>query len=446
MSVNAPEPPIERLNYFNGQRLEARDFRAEQDYQVRVRRYLNRSLYSSGIVKGCEVFKHPSSTHKVLVQPGLVFDFWGREIIVLEPMEVPVTGAPSTTPGVVFGNYLVISYGEERMLPVVDGCAVNAAAKPCSGDLAWGAPSRIRSLPRLEFVDTWPADETGKVVLAQVELAKGCSVKEINTGMRKYAVPAKPPKVRAISLEGEKNIDSANPKVLYFHIDGGFPDSVILYLRASLFSTLFYTELGSHTHALTMQTEAVSHDFSHPHGIAERDSGMAGGHSHILMVDDNGGEWGGVDSDHPNAEDTRQIKGVGDHSHKYGNFDTNPWNHAYDHKHLATGTAANTGTPDRAARTGSSLKYVKEVHVFFDSTHDITDEILAQLRSRPGQATDWDHLGNGSNDHALAKPQGTGAIDLMQLGLELTPGEHSLTFKVTGAGNGGKLHYNLYVD
>src|SRR5438094_368397 len=42
------EKPLERLNYYNGQRLEARDLKLEQEYHIRVRRWLNKSLYTSG--------------------------------------------------------------------------------------------------------------------------------------------------------------------------------------------------------------------------------------------------------------------------------------------------------------------------------------------------------------------------------------------------------------
>ena len=54
------EKPIDRLNYFNGQRLEATDFKTEQDYHIRVRRWLNKSLYSAGIARGLEV--HATTT------------------------------------------------------------------------------------------------------------------------------------------------------------------------------------------------------------------------------------------------------------------------------------------------------------------------------------------------------------------------------------------------
>jgi len=38
------EKVLERLNYYNGQRLEASDLKVEQEYHIRVRRWLNKSL------------------------------------------------------------------------------------------------------------------------------------------------------------------------------------------------------------------------------------------------------------------------------------------------------------------------------------------------------------------------------------------------------------------
>ena len=48
---------VERLHYFNGQRLVARDLEIEQRYFITVRRMLNRGLYSPGVVDGLEVSK-----------------------------------------------------------------------------------------------------------------------------------------------------------------------------------------------------------------------------------------------------------------------------------------------------------------------------------------------------------------------------------------------------
>jgi hypothetical protein len=56
---------------------------------------------------------------------------------------------------------------------------------------------------------------------------------------------------RAYGLEGEKDIDQDTAKVLHFHIRGGAPNSVTLFLRAHPFSATFYTELGGHRHVVT---------------------------------------------------------------------------------------------------------------------------------------------------------------------------------------------------
>ena len=44
MSADQPDAALQRLNYANGQRLAAGDFRAEQGHHLGMRRVLNRSL------------------------------------------------------------------------------------------------------------------------------------------------------------------------------------------------------------------------------------------------------------------------------------------------------------------------------------------------------------------------------------------------------------------
>src|SRR4029434_97207 len=109
------EQPIQRLNYFNGQRLEAVDFRLEQNFHIGVRRWLNKSPFTPGIAAGLQVLVKSGDPHTVIVQPGLALDALGREIIVVEPREVAVAGKPSKPNEPVVGNYLVIEYAE---LPV----------------------------------------------------------------------------------------------------------------------------------------------------------------------------------------------------------------------------------------------------------------------------------------------------------------------------------------
>jgi hypothetical protein len=101
---------------------------------------------------------------------------------------------------------------------------------------------------------------------------------------------------------------------------------------------------------------------------------------------------------------------------------------------------------DQPARTGTNtaLTFFDNLTVKYDG-QDITAQLLKYLNGI--DAANWPlnaKLGNGTNSHALVV-NGTGKIELTQLGLDFTPGQHSLTFEVSGAGNGGQIKYNLYV-
>src|SRR5215216_702856 len=107
------EKPIERMKYYNGQRLEADDLKLEQDYHIRVRRWLNKSLYSAGIAEGLEVQADPGNSQQIIVSPGLALDSEGREMILLEEARIQVIGQKSKKEGEPDGNYLYIQYREE---------------------------------------------------------------------------------------------------------------------------------------------------------------------------------------------------------------------------------------------------------------------------------------------------------------------------------------------
>jgi hypothetical protein len=446
--VSALEQPLDRVNYFNGQRLDAADFRADQDYQMRVRRMLFSSLYSIGIVQGLEVTKHPTDPHKVRVAPGVALDVIGREIILLDSTDVQVAGTPSPSPGVIFGNFLVIAYAEQRVQPVSDGCVATSAAGGCGGNLAWGAPTRIRAAPKLEMVDTWPSDQSGRIVLAQIGLQAGCQVSEIQSGVRRYAVAAQPPTVHPISLEGEKDIDASNPKTLYFHVDGGVPDLVTLYLRADEFASFHYTEMGGHSHAVGLTTADTVLALRHTHTASTGTTDEAADHTHNYLVD--GGETtGGIDVNDQQVvgrtnTDNSAILPSGKHTHQVSGLTLDMSLQDGPHHHAVSGSTATAGATDLAARGGNRLRYFDTLKVLYDG-QDITAQILGQLNGTdPANWPATAKLGDGTNAHALVV-NGTGKIDLTQIGLDFTPGEHSLTFQVSGAGNGGQIKYNLYV-
>jgi hypothetical protein len=447
------EPPIERMNYFNGERLDARDYRAESDYQIRVRRLVNRWLFSPGIARGLEVTRDPNDAHKVRVAAGLAFDFMGREVIVLEQTSVPIYGVPSTTPGFVLGNFFVISYVEQRGEPSGDSCQVSAGSCGCT--ISWNGPTRIREGVKFEVVDSWPTDASGRIVLAQLELRKGCELAGIYSQVRKYALPIKPAKVRAVSLEGEKDIDKDNAKRLLFHVDGSYPDAVSLYVRASKFSSLYYTELGQHTHVITATASSVTKNLAHTHKLTkDANTDQTGDHQHEFYPSQDNLQGGiHLDGFQDRANNIRNtdnsaIIAAGNHGHVIKSVDLDNGDYVdtvsnWTHTHSITAGAANTGVTDVNARAGTSLQYVDDLHIWFDGV-DITAGVLQQLAGRdPVKWVPGSKLGDGTSTHVIVT-EGTKEIDLLQLVDDCGPGEHTLDFKVLSAG--GQIHYNLYVE
>ena len=122
------EPPLDRLNYYNGQRLEARDLRLEQAYHMRVRRWFNRSLFpEGGVVEGLHV-KPVKGESAVIVTAGLALDTKGREIILLKDCELDVPCQPETGASQLAGSYLTIRYEDRTASYESDRCIPRSAA------------------------------------------------------------------------------------------------------------------------------------------------------------------------------------------------------------------------------------------------------------------------------------------------------------------------------
>lgn len=438
------DAPIERLNYFNGQQLAAADFRAEQQYHLTVRRLLNRSLYSPGVAAGLEVTVEPDQ-RTVLVAPGIALDDAGREIILRAPRRILAVGVPSEVPGVVYGNYLVIEYAEELGARVDDGCAVRPTGRGCrADDLAWGGPARLREEPRLRWRDTWPRAGSSQIVLAQVELDAQCKVARLNLGVRRTAALIQAGRTLAYGLEGEAAIDKDNPKRLIFHIRGGRPNSVTLYLHSLPFPALFYTELGRHTHAPTTTVAPAGAAGGHDHALGAIETDEAGSHTHTVTAnteDDGGGlERDPADNANTNltADVGMNVLSAGAHKHTIAaGKRTDPAGAVAEHTHSVTVTLAPSGV-SVPARSGAPYTYLENLRIIIDG-QDFTSAVLAFLG--------WTELGvtSAGSTHPFAGPAGTGPVPLEQLGVDLTAGAHTIELKVPNS-SGGRVSYNLYVE
>jgi hypothetical protein len=463
------EKPLDRLNYFNGQRLEASDLKLEQQYHIRVRRWLNKSLYTTGIARGLEVVKDtdPLKAMNVIVSPGLALDSEGREIILLDQISIGVVGKPSIQPGVVDGNYLVIQYNEQVTEEEQDGCALPAGKKNGCGKgsaLAWGGPALVRAQAILGWTDALPSDTSGKIILAQVELKSDCTVNSVHPEVRRYVGAASEALVRQFALEGARDFDAANPQRIYFHVRGRQPNAVTLYLRAEKFSTLYYTELGQHSHggnlaaAETGPAEGVDrHAHSEGSLVAQ-----ARPHNHEIFANDSNFSFAspplalglvagpGNFNNLGNSADSGMFVSLATPTMTISGetgFDPAPPSPAVTlHKHPISAASVNVGpagVTDVNADSGRPARtYIDNLQISING-NDQTASIQTQLQDA-NPTEDWTKLGDGTASHALVV-NGTGEIKLDFLsGARFLEGEHVIELSVTSGG--GRILYNLYVE
>jgi hypothetical protein len=252
-------------------------------------------------------------------------------------------------------------------------------------------------------------------------------------------------------------------------VRGGFPSAATLVLQSRPFSSLHYTELPPHTHALTLVLSTQPGQAAHNHALAtiqtsdELDPANIG-FTGLAHAGDEGDycfrlwkpanfikqgslEDGDVDWDLGQKARLRATATLHHHTIASGQ-QTSDAGAVPDHSHtFSTNSAATVGQQPPGggggARAGDAYSYFGDLRVELDGT-DITENILAQLKAT---GTDWPTLrlgAEGDNTHVLVA-KGTGDIDLLRLpGVDLVPGPHTLKF--TPSAGGGQLHYNLYLE
>jgi hypothetical protein len=458
------QKPIERLNYFNGQRLEADDLRLEQDYHIQVQRWLMKTLFRPGVAKGFDVHILPGGK-KIRLDPGLALDDLGRAIILVAPVEL--------TPQ---ARLLCMRYAERKERQQEGNCAVNingGATVPAS----WGGPERILSQPDIFWRADPPARDTRELIIAELEIDASCTVKKVASGPRLHASPLPVQQVRQLSFEGEKDIDANNAKVITFYIRGPRPNAVTLYLRAKQFSTLHYSEMGQVTPRITgsgsggaFVTAAPDRVDAHRH---DRGTLYAGPeippHTHDVVGRVDGPLGSNVLVKAPNpffgAPDTFKNAGVGfevqisPHQHPIGGMtDTAPQDVDLKHTHPITVNISPTGSVGpTTVREGNQLTYLSQLQITIGKRGgtyvNYTDKILRYVKDNnsPSPPNPWGGQAviNGQPGDPLVTI-GTGPIRLDLIdGLSFEPDQvnpYEITLSVTGAGNGGSIEYSLYVE
>src|SRR5690554_6001767 len=142
MTTNSTIPALERLAFFEGQRLTDIDLSALQSYLREIDRLHNRALHSWGIALGFEV-TGARGERTVTVQPGYALDCNGRELILAEETVLEIPADSELT-----SYFLTVSYAEDADLTAVTRSGV------CYDDGAVRRPER----PHLRWMDPNGAD------------------------------------------------------------------------------------------------------------------------------------------------------------------------------------------------------------------------------------------------------------------------------------------------
>lgn len=193
---------IERLSFFNGQRLFASDLQAIDAFHREMRWLHNQSLHQPGIGKGFAV-SGKRDDRKVRVGPGYALDADGREIVLTRERveQVPPVASEDGGQSVFFD--LAVSYPGDELLEEAETregiClprgAVRLREEPV---LCWLRLKRDAATGQLAPVDSGLGEEVQKglrIVLARIEVLQCRLRQDVSLAERRSARPASQPRI-----------------------------------------------------------------------------------------------------------------------------------------------------------------------------------------------------------------------------------------------------------
>ena len=191
---------LERIQFFNGERLFASDLQGLESFNREMRWLHNQSLHQAGVGSGFQVLGNVGD-QQVTISPGYAIDSCGREIILTENQVLPIPPVSDNGSGGSVFYDLTVSYPDDSELKASETRAgicmptgvIRLREEPVfcwvqlSDDPANRQPIDSRLMMRIK---------SGLfLVLAQVEIFN-CQLKQpVSTVPRRNARPAKQPRV-----------------------------------------------------------------------------------------------------------------------------------------------------------------------------------------------------------------------------------------------------------
>lgn len=202
---------VERLQFFDGQRLLAGDLQGLDAFHREMRELHNRSLHQAGVGSGY-IVSGERGDREVIIGPGYAIDGEGHEIVLTATKTEQVPPVAGDQDGRPTLYYLTVSYPTEDNLeeaetrqsvcpPYVHG-VVRRREEPV---FCWVQLTRSET-EQLQPVDPILAEDIQqgrKIILAQVEI-KQCQLdKKVSIAQRRNARPATQPYIAC----GEEEVD-----------------------------------------------------------------------------------------------------------------------------------------------------------------------------------------------------------------------------------------------
>jgi hypothetical protein len=191
---------LERVQFFNGQRLFANDLQSLEAFNREMRWLHNQSLHQPGVGSGYAVTGNIGD-RQVTISPGYALDSLGREIILTETFTQAIPPVADNGSGGSVFYLLTVSYPDDTDLK---------PSETRAGICAQQGVVKLREEPVFCWVrlndndlNRQPVDPNLKlriskglfIVLAQIEVFN-CKLKQpVSAAQRRNAVPAKQPRI-----------------------------------------------------------------------------------------------------------------------------------------------------------------------------------------------------------------------------------------------------------
>ena len=191
MSTVQDIPELERIQFFTGQRLTAVDLSELQRANRELRWLHNRSLHGWGIGLGFGVTGERGET-AVTVAPGYAIDCRGREIILTEPLTLPVPAVAADDSGAAAAYYLTATYKEDASQDV-------AERRP--GVCLPSGTVRLTEAPTIAWRPVGDIEDGVNIILAKASILNCQLDAPLSLDVRRPARPSQQPYLAANQVE-----------------------------------------------------------------------------------------------------------------------------------------------------------------------------------------------------------------------------------------------------